>query len=217
MIKKLFETNGSNYWIYCHRGFWNSVKEQNSKSAIEKTRLNGLSLEIDLRIHNNNIYISHDQFPISEQNNINNFDLAKIRVAFNLKSDTIYSNKSFIDGFLFSNGSFVFDGSIPEMYKYKSLNIPHALRLSEYERNIAWPVNYIWVDGFNSDWWLDLDNDEIEALTNKSELIIVSPEIHGRPHLDTWNWLLERRKAGNKNLSLCTDFPLELLTLSLES
>ena len=98
------------------------------------------------------------------------------------------------------------------MLKFKNLNFPHALRLSEYEQSLAWPVRYVWLDGFYSDWWIN--NKKINRIMEKKEIIIVSPEIHGREHKKVWEWLLIKRNEGHSNLSICTDKPEEIIRFS---
>jgi hypothetical protein len=98
------------------------------------------------------------------------------------------------------------------MFKARKYGIPHALRLSEFETELPWCSDFIWVDGFESDWWLR--KSEIIGLLEEHQLIFVSPEIHGRDHKGAFEWFTELRKSGLVSFSVCTDFPIELKDLN---
>jgi hypothetical protein len=200
-------------WIYSHRGLWNSIEDQNSLYSIEKSTEFGFSTEIDLRIHNSEIFIKHDPLNQNETSiQIEKIIPFKKSFALNLKSDGISHYLQNYTNEIIESNSFVFDGSIPEMFQYKQKNIPHALRLSEYESQIPWEVDYLWVDGFQSDWWLKDKN--FNNYLDKYNLIFVSPEIHKRDYKKAWEWILNKRQSGYLNLSICTDKPIELREMS---
>jgi hypothetical protein len=199
-------------WIFCHRGLWKNHAEQNSPTAVLHAQNQSFSAEIDLRIYLNQVYVSHDSMSMSENQKLNYFTFSSGRLALNIKSDGLYSYLEYFRESLIISNSFVFDGSIPEMLKYKNLNFPHALRLSEYEKSLAWPVKHVWLDGFYSDWWIN--SEEIKSVMEKTDIIIVSPEIHGREYNKVWEWLLIKRTEGYTNLSICTDKPEEIMRLS---
>jgi hypothetical protein len=98
--------------------------------------------------------------------------------ALNLKEDglqeCIIRERDWIE----TTNSFVFDGSIPEMYRYHKLGIPHALRISEFEKTLPWKSNALWLDSFYEDWWID--DSSVDKLMEDSNTIVVSPELHGR-------------------------------------
>jgi hypothetical protein len=199
-------------WIFCHRGIWKNTKDQNSPKSFNLAAKLGFSSEIDLRLSGEQIYISHDPKSEIDDFRLDKYDLINNRFAFNIKSDGIYKSFSGLKYLLDANASFVFDGSIPEMFQYKQMNIPHALRLSEYESQIPWEVDYIWVDGFQSDWWLKDKN--FNNYLDNYNLIFVSPEIHKRDYNETWEWILNKRQSGYSNLNICTDKPIELSEIS---
>ena len=191
---------------------WESTEDQNSPKSFELASSLGFSSEIDLRLSGNHIYVSHDPKPESTKYELDNYDLKCSRFAFNIKCDSIFKSFSGLKNLLEINKSFVFDGSIPEMFQYKQRNIPHALRLSEYESQIPWKVDYIWVDAFQSNWWMN-DKNFINYMDNYN-LIFVSPEIHKRDYKEAWEWILNKRQSGYLNLSICTDKPIELREMS---
>ena len=198
-----------NKWIFCHRGYWTFKDEENKPIAVMRAYQNGFASEIDIYPVANRIYVSHDEKVANLENEIGNFNIGVNRYALNIKSDgmiEIIKNYSLM---LEENQSFFFDGSIPEIYRYRIAGLPHALRLSEYEKELPWDTKYLWVDGFHSDWWLEDLN--ILKLSEKHEVIFVSPELHGRKPDKAWDWIAKQRKDGNRNLSICTDNPTELL------
>lgn len=197
-------------WILAHRGLWNDEREKNSRISILRAIEEGYGVETDLRDSFEKLIISHDS-PYG--NEIVYFDKtwSKHRFAYNLKSDGLEKYfRPLIENMIDTN-SFVFDGSIPEMVKFRKLGIPHALRLSEYEKNLPWPVKTVWIDGFNGDWWIR--NREVLSLLQDKHLVFVSPELHGRDHSRAFDWFSELRESDYENFSVCTDYPRALRTL----
>jgi hypothetical protein len=198
-------------WILAHRGLWTDKADQNSHFAISSALNSGFAVETDLRDSFGDLVISHD--PPSRDNSLL-FDTSwsECRVAYNIKSDGLSPHFQRILQRMKDTDSFVFDGSIPEMFKIRNLGIPHALRLSEYERELSWDVKFVWVDGFTEEWWLD--NPKILSLLESRHLIFVSPELHGREHKRAFDWFSELRMNEIQNFSVCTDHPLELRGLN---
>jgi glycerophosphoryl diester phosphodiesterase len=191
--------------IYCHRGYWASAAEQNTVRALEDAAGRGFGIETDIRDYQGSIVVSHD--PVRNSC----FGLEKLLktstpVALNVKSDGLLSiGHNTIKDVLQTPGSFLFDGSIPEMLRYRQHNLPHALRISEYESDIAWESQYVWLDSFQSDWWIE--NETLKRLTEKHFVVVVSPELHGRPSHKVWDIIATELISGNPNLGICTDFP----------
>ena len=198
---------GSSRWILAHRGVWTNDTDQNSSRALQDGVLNGFGVETDFRDNLGSLVISHD---ISINPKLFDFHLfnSSNRFAINLKSDGLLNFfVPYID-VLIESKSFVFDASIPEIVKYRRSGIPLALRLSEYEKELPWRSEYVWVDSFNSDWWID--DEYIYKLMDVSHLIFVSPELHGRDYRRAHDWFVRERKKGNLGFSVCTDHPFEL-------
>jgi hypothetical protein len=194
-------------WIIAHRGLWEFREDQNSYSSISNALNAGFAVETDFRDYLGSLVLSHDPMLNSEPLT---FDEAWAwnRVAYNLKCDGLATHIAPFVEQIRETYSFVFDGSIPEMLKFRHLSIPHALRLSEYERDLAWEVEFVWVDGFIHDWWMD-DKKILKYLENK-HLVFVSPELHGRDHRPAFDWFSQLRSNGYLNFSVCTDFPRDL-------
>jgi hypothetical protein len=197
--------------IYAHRGVWENLEHQNSFTALELARNQGFGVETDFRSENLELAISHNPISSAEPLKIKDINLQGIAVALNVKEDGLAHQ---FTEFLQINShaySFIFDGSIPEMVKIRDSGLPHALRLSEYETEIPWKTEFLWVDGFNSEWWID--SHLVSKLLSSHFLVFVSPELHGRPYQNAWNHFENLTKNGFKNFGVCTDFPKKLKAL----
>ena len=196
--------------IYAHRGFWDSEFEQNTLLAFESASHNGFSVETDFREHNGSIVISHDL--VEEDTHpleFNDYLNLGIRTAINIKSDGLSGIFDKSRNFLETTDSWIFDCSIPEMLKYKELGIKHALRISEFEKELPWISPVLWFDCFISDWYVDRV-DLIEKFPN-CEIVLVSPEIHGRDFRGAWDYFQKILKSDFSNVSICTDYPDKML------
>jgi len=191
--------------IFAHRGFWGSRIPQNSLESFDKASALGFSIETDLRLFGSEVVISHDSPSNETTLNVGSIFDSNSKFALNIKSDGIseyFLNKR---EWLEETKSFFFDGSIPELYKYKNAGLPIALRLSEFESELPWPCNNIWLDSFNSDWWIK--GDQLSKISEKYFVIVVSPELHGREYLKVWDKTMELILKGNNNIGICTDHP----------
>jgi len=104
---------------------------------------------------------------------------------------------------------FVFDMSAPDMRGYFNEGIPTFTRLSEYEQSPSFLDKSagVWLDSFDGDWY---DLPLINGLLDKNKQIaIVSPELHGRGHLELWDFMKKKHLHKSALISLCTDFPLD--------
>jgi hypothetical protein len=99
--------------------------------------------------------------------------------------------------------------SFPEYRKYRIADLPLATRNSEFETYSDEYADFIWLDSFDSDWFIE-ENTISYYRTRGKKIIIVSPELHGRNHLPVWNELKETF-SNDQGLFLCTDFPLQAL------
>lgn len=200
--------------IYAHRGIWENVVHQNSPSAFESARKQGFGVETDFRSINLELLISHDPMHGAKPLMAKSLNFQGVAVALNIKEDGL---ADLFTEFLQINAhshSFIFDGSIPEMLKIKEAGLQHALRLSEFETEIPWETEFLWVDGFNSEWWVD--SLLVSQLLSSHFLVFVSPELHGRSHEKAWNYFKNLTENGVKNFGVCTDFPEKLKALLYE-
>lgn len=195
--------------IYCHRGYWTSVDNQNSLEAFVKAATHGFGIETDIRDHLGTIAVSHDPI-IASGFEIEKLPSAGVPIALNLKSDGLLSiGSSRLKEMLLADGTFVFDGSIPEMLRYRNAGLSHALRLSEYERELSWSSPFVWLDAFHSDWWIETDL--LKKLSEEHFVVVVSPELHQRECRFAWEAVLSEMLNTNENIGICTDNPDKFL------
>lgn len=194
--------------IYAHRGVWASPEHQNSRKAIEEARISGFGVETDFRSNNQSLVISHD--PVGELMpvTVDEIDFTGIPVALNIKEDGLVLKFENFTREHPNQFTFLFDGSIPEMVKIKERGLPHALRLSEYETELPWDAQFLWLDGFNSDWWIK--SAKILNLMEKHFVVFVSPELHGREIEGAWEFFRNLRSKEIAQFGICTDYPARL-------
>jgi hypothetical protein len=202
---------GVKQWIFAHRGDWNNQVAPNSELSIRNAFHGGFGVETDIRDLNGEIVISHDPCVGNSYKKFSDFIDMSSRIAINIKSDGLVELFQDYAELIRESESFVFDCSFPELIKFKKAGIPHAIRISEYEKELAWKPDYIWLDCFESDWWLE-DTSVLEIM-KVTPTVAVSPELHGREHAKVWQRVIQLRSEG-LNLSVCTDFPNELAILA---
>jgi hypothetical protein len=201
--------------IIAHRGFWDGTIKPNSFKSFEMAFENGYGIETDFRDFNGQLVVSHD--PPTKDNFVFADDFFKLAakyptlpLAINIKADGLQLLvKDYLDKYNLSN-YFVFDMSIPDMYRYHTNGMTYYTRKSEFELNpcLIEDAAGIWLDAFNHEWYVQ---DDIEQLlqTGKS-VAVVSAELHKRDYKNQWN-IIEALKGniGFQNLFLCTDYPNE--------
>ena len=200
-----------NQWILAHRGEWNEQVIANSTQSLEDAFLHGFGVETDIRDLDGELVISHDPCKGSEYEGFDKFVRKENRIAINIKSDGLVPLLESARDLIKTSKSFVFDCSFPELMKFKRAGIDHAIRISEFEKGLSWEPNYIWLDAFESDWWLE-DTTTLD-LIEKIPTVVVSPELHKRDHSKVWQKVLELRSTG-LDISICTDFPNQLAALA---
>jgi hypothetical protein len=184
--------------------------------AFRRSFARGYGVETDIRDQNGAIVISHDvpsEPCVSLQVFLKEATLnpasERRTLALNVKSDGLADllNKDLLD--YRSLDCFVFDMSVPDMRSYLHSNISVFTRLSDVEPVPAWldMSQGVWLDAFKHEWY----NMETirDLLSIKKHVCVVSPELHGRPHLPLWASL--KAVWHNPNLCLCTDYPDEAL------
>jgi glycerophosphoryl diester phosphodiesterase len=198
-------------WILAHRGRWDNEVGPNSATSIRAALQNGFGVETDIRDLDGKIVISHDPCLGANYESFLGYLNSESRFAINIKSDGLLGQLRNYREQIEQSDSFVFDCSFPELLKYKQAGIAHAIRMSEFEREIPWKPNFLWLDAFESDWWLE----DVTVLRQieSTPTIVVSPELHKRDKNRVWERVLELHASG-LDISLCTDLPDEIARLA---
>tara|TARA_Y100001978_G_scaffold118668_1_gene105791 strand:- start:2480 stop:3127 length:648 start_codon:yes stop_codon:yes gene_type:complete len=203
--------------ILAHRGLWREPSEKNSKLALFKALENGFGIETDIRYDKDiGLVISHDilnssfnYLPFEEL--LIEYKKQKInsKLAINIKSDGLHKVlKEILENYSI-NQYFIFDMSIPDLISGVKYKLNQYARYSDYEDPYPYSefTNGVWIDKFNS---TIPNKSEITFLYRKwSSLVFVSPELHGREHLNYWEFIKIFLKKSKENIMICTDFPSE--------
>lgn len=196
--------------IICHRGLWEHNSEKNSKVAFLRGYEFGFGTETDIRDLNGEVVISHDPphslcLRFSDYLDITPKD---VLIALNVKSDGIAMTVGQILKEKRHSNLFFFDMSIPDLFSYRKLQLPFAVRVSEFEpfkSGLELDAKYIWLDCLDSLWY---STQQLESLLNTGKkIVIVSEELHGRNHNEQWSQIKKLR--DQEQIVLCTDFPLD--------
>lgn len=190
--------------IFAHRGIWGALR-QNSLSAISQATDLGFAVETDLRLLKDKIVLSHDPVQLELADELNSILPSKAPLALNIKMDGLIPFLN-ADALHVSN-YFFFDGSMPELYKYRQLGLKTACRVSELESETPWNAEVVWLDSFSHEWWIE--GEVLQRLTSNAMVVVVSPELHGRDRLQTWELVRQEFMDGNPNIAICTDYPEE--------
>ena len=96
--------------------------------------------------------------------------------------------------------------SIPQQVQYQRNGLNWYSRISDQieERSVNQASMGIWLDAFDHDWW---SKDCLLDLQKSKRLCIVSPELHGRNHKDTWHKM--KSITMNSDNMICTDLPIQ--------
>jgi len=197
--------------VLSHRGFWLEPGEKNTMQAFRRSFEQGFGTETDIRDHAGRLVISHDM-PTGAEPSLEDV-LALMRetgcsgpLAVNIKADGLQAEVARTLAAYTDIEYFVFDMSLPDTLGYARQRSPFYLRVSEYETVLPAidGCSGIWLDAFVSRWY---DAQRLAALLQKHPVCIVSDELHRRPHLPHWRFLLSSGLAAHPGLSLCTDHP----------
>lgn len=183
--------------------------EPNASESLNSAFEKGFAVETDVRDQQLEIVISHDPCGPSTHDSFNRELLTQGRIAINIKSDGLVPKFTELREHLQESQSFIFDCSFPQILQFRKASIPHALRISEYEKELPWKPEYIWLDSFHDNWWIK--DVKIRKIMEEIPTIIVSPELHGREFHEVWE-VFSNLAADMAHINICTDFPLQLAT-----
>lgn len=203
--------------ILAHRGMWTEEVAPNSESALSEALSSGFGLETDIRDHQGEVVVSHEP-PLGDHLRLSSLMEwprgGGSLLALNIKADGLGPEISRLVPSDPASEHFVFDMSFPQARVLAKSGIPIAARISEFEpaeQALTGPyadAPYLWLDCFESDWFLT--HKEIGTALLKRTSVLVSPEIHGRDPEPAWSWVCAMRQIGHR-VGLCTDVPLEFL------
>ena len=198
--------------ILAHRGWWLEPREKNTMGAFARAFAGGYGVETDIRDCDGALVVSHDP-PHSEGAIGLDAFLALYTqhgspgwLALNIKSDGLQSG---LRDALVKHGveqqAFVFDMSVPDALGYLRHGFQTFTRESEYEHAPSFyeQAAGVWMDAFQSDW---IETADMQRRLDAGKLVaLVSPELHGRPHEQTW----ERWREAPAGVMICTDLPAD--------
>ena len=195
-----------------HRGYWATQSEQNTLNAFERSFSLGLGTETDIRAYNGTLVVSHDHVNSKALLLDEFFALlhgdSKLLLALNIKEDGLQRMllpllaKNNIENY------FLFDMSVPDAIA----SIRHGLRVFTRHSDVEpLPAFYahavgVWMDSFFDETWIKSDVIASHISAGK-DVCLVSPELHGRPHLEFWGRLKLHPIYKSDRLILCTDHP----------
>ena len=206
--------------VLAHRGCWKKANEKNSMDAFERAFKLGFGIETDLRDVEKKIVVSHDM-PNKEclafEDLIRLYtDLnCKSFLALNIKSDGLTAEVSKVLHKYEVTNYFCFDMSIPDTLAYRNNKINFFCRYSELEPYIPFQEERlgVWFDAFGAN---DVDFVKANAHANNEYACLVSPELHGRSHLEAWHKWKEsldfnKHDKLSNNIMVCTDLPEDFI------
>ena len=195
-----------------HRGLWHAPSEKNSPESLRLARAGGVGHETDLRDRSGGLVISHDP-PVSAAPSFS--ELLQLyrtlgctaTLALNIKADGLRGPLAALLAGAAPVNYFCFDMSVPETLAYRREGLRFFSRESEFEPAPALYADAagVWLDMFLSDWITPAV--VARHLDAAKEVALVSPELHGRPHLLFWRTLRDACLHECPGLMLCTDFP----------
>lgn len=198
--------------LLAHRGIWRERRDANSSIALTTALSQGFGIEFDVRDAAGQLVVSHDlvEHPdllLEELLASTPVRAQHATLAVNIKADGLARR---VEDLLVKHSLtnyFCFDMSVPEMLQFQRRGLSFFTRQSEFEPT---PVLYanaagVWMDMFEKDWISA--SDILSHLASGKQVAIVSPELHGRPHMAFWRRLRDAGLATQANLMLCTDHP----------
>jgi hypothetical protein len=196
-----------------HRGYWDNDHPKNSIKAFERSFDLGFGTETDFRDRNGILVISHDPATSGAPPASKFFSTLKARdkslmVAMNVKSDGLQSMfKQAVTEHGIEN-YFLFDMSVPDALASIRAGLRVFTRQSDFEPvpNFYQEAAGVWMDAFLRDDWLTPGEIALHLNAGK-QVCLVSPELHGRPHLPFWKRMLKSNVHLNPSVILCTDIP----------
>jgi hypothetical protein len=201
--------------IIAHRGVWTDPRERNTLAAFERAWDAGLGIETDLRDLDGTVVVSHDppRRPADPPSLVDLLSAWSDRghgspLALNIKADGLADEvASTVRDHGAAQDTTVFDMSAPDQVSWSRTGLGILARWSELERPVLTDgVVGRWLDGFTDDLWWD-PAEVHEQLDAGSRVVLVSPELHGRPTEPSWARVRQQGLHRRDGFALCTDHP----------
>jgi len=199
--------------ILAHRGHWLDPAEKNAMVAFRRAIDGGYGIETDLRDLDGELVISHDpprrstRITATEFFHACGFDSGQL--ALNVKADGLQQLTLDVlaEADVQPSRVFVFDMAVPDALRWLDTPVPAFTRVSELETEPSFvdQAAGVWVDDFTGR-FPQLDHCRI-WLDRGLRVTLVSPELHGRPHLPVWEAARVAGMAEHPDFSICTDLP----------
>jgi len=193
--------------IISHRGYWEKPSQQNTLEALFLGLVYSDGIELDLRMYNRKIVVSHDSI-CSPEKILYFEDLIKLEKqlpnklwALNIKEDGIAESLVKILKLYPSLNYFCFDMSFPETVKYIRHNLKIASRLSDLENEnifISEHSDFYLIDSFYK-----VNKPPVKFRKN---LFLISSELHNKNY--AINDMYDEETFNE--IFLCTDKVSEL-------
>lgn len=198
--------------ILSHRGHWLTKEERNAPVALARSFEGGFGTETDLRDLAGRLVVAHDPalpgaLPAEELFALHARLGPALPLALNVKADGLQTMTAALIERFAAPDAFVFDMSIPDTIQWLKTPVPVFVRESDVEPEppLLDRAAGVWLDGFASDWWKPATI--LRHLDAGRRVCLVSPELHGRPHLPVWEILATSGLDAVDGLMLCTDHP----------
>ncbi len=199
--------------IFSHRGIGFGARD-NSSEALSKAAKQGFSLEVDLRLEDNAVILSHDASDTGEYEHFSVLlklmqDYPAVYFALHLKenSEALFRDagnqlKPFKNFFLFAT-DFRQDGFIREAY-----DLVGKERLALYVYNkvidpgLIEKVDYLWMDETGGSIYKDLEHFNILG----KKIVCCSPELYTHKYKSRVEYL-KHKISESAVFGICTDWP----------
>ena len=200
--------------VLAHRGYWRAPSEKNTLGAFERAFARGYGVELDVRDLDGELVVSHDPprqgaLPLGAVIERLRESASADVVAVNVKADGLQPALASALGGLDQARWFAFDMAVPDAVGYVHRGLRTFTRHSDVEPDPALysPSHGVWLDDFGGGW---LRESLLQShLAAGKSVAVVSPELHGRDHLEAWqewrHWTVWR----HPDVLLCTDHPRE--------
>lgn len=189
--------------LIAHRGYWEKKYQQNTFESILLGLIYADGVEIDLRMNEGEIIISHDHVKNNDTKIYfkDVLELSKqlpLKVwALNIKEDGLsYKLRKILNGYP-ELRYFCFDMSLPETYLYIKLKLKISARVSDIEKEFFFISK-------RSEFYVQDNFKKLEKIKTKykKKVMLISPELHHR----TFNKkVLVNFIKNNDMIYLCTD------------